>query len=72
MEPRAPGHPRAEPHLWPVVAMGLILAAQVTLLQVGVNRLSWGLYREVFAPAAATLGLAVLAWLLYRHVDGEG
>lgn len=64
-------HPRAEPHLWPVITMGAVLALQVVLLQVAVNRLAWGMYRDVFSPAAATLGLAVAAWLLYRQFDRE-
>lgn len=64
-------HPRAEPYLWPVLLMGAILAVQVALLQVAVNRLAWGMYREVFAPAAAVSALAVLAWLLYRQLDRE-
>ncbi len=64
-----PGHPRAEPYLWPVVTMGSIVAAQVVLLQVAVNRLAWGMYGDVLAPAVATLGLSVAAWLLHRQVD---
>ncbi len=68
MAPRQ-DHPRASPELWPLVTMGGILATQVTLLQVAVNRLAWGMYPAVFAPAVATLGLALLAWLLYRQLD---
>lgn len=62
-------HPRAEPYLWPVLAMGGLLAAQVALLQVAVNRLAWGLYPGVFAPAAGVAGLALVAWLLYSQFD---
>jgi multidrug transporter EmrE-like cation transporter len=68
---REPQHPRAEPHLWPVVAMGAILAAQVALLQVAVNRLEWGLYATVFSPAVGVLALSLAAWLLYRQLDRE-
>jgi cytochrome c-type biogenesis protein CcmH/NrfG len=66
-----PNHPTALPHLWPVVAMGAILAAQVALLQVALNRLIWGMYLAVFAPAVATLGLSLVAWALYSQVDRE-
>jgi hypothetical protein len=59
------------PHLWPVLTMGAILAAQVALLQVAVNRLAWGMYREVFSPAAAVLALGVVSWLLYRQLDRD-
>lgn len=64
-------HPRVEPYRWPLVAMGSILALQVVLMQVAVNRLAWGMYRDVFAPTAATVGLAVAAWLLYRQLDRD-
>lgn len=62
-------HPRAEPFLWPVLAMGGILALQVALLQVAVNRLAWGLYPAVLAPAAGVAGLALVAWLFYSQID---
>lgn len=62
-------HPRAEPDVWPVLAMGGILAAQVALLQVAVNRLAWGLYPAVLAPAAGVAALALVAWLLYLQID---
>ncbi len=65
------GHPRAEPQLWPLVAMSAILAVQVVLMQVALNRLIWGMYLSVYAPAAATLGLSLIAWLLYRAVDED-
>lgn len=68
---RDPKHPRAEPSLLPVLTLAAIVALQVTMLQVGVNRLSWGMYLSVYGPAAATLGLSLLAWLLYRHFDRE-
>ncbi|HYF93259.1 MAG TPA: hypothetical protein VD969_13595 [Symbiobacteriaceae bacterium] len=70
MAPEA-GHPKAAPEIWPVIAMGAILAAQVGLLQVAVNRLAWGMYAQVLAPAAATLGLSLASWFLYRHLDRE-
>jgi hypothetical protein len=66
-----PGHPRAEPHLWPVLSMGSILALQVVLTQVAVNRLAWGMYKEVFSPAVATAGLAILSWVLYSQLDRD-
>lgn len=69
--PESPNHPRAEPYLWPVLTMGAIVALQVALLQVAVNRLSWGIYRDVFAPAVAVLGLSMAAWLLYRQLDKD-
>ncbi|HYF77944.1 MAG TPA: hypothetical protein VD973_12465 [Symbiobacteriaceae bacterium] len=64
-------HPKAESHLWPLLSMGAILALQVALLQVAVNRLAWGMYGEVFSPAVATLALSLVAWFLYRHLDRE-
>ena len=51
--------------------MGTLLALQVVLLQVAVNRLAWGMYAGVFAPAVATAGLSIAAWLLYRQLDRE-
>lgn len=67
----SPQHPTARPDLWPVLAMGAVLAAQVALLQVAVNRLAWGMYGAVFAPAVATLGLSLVAWFLYRQLDRD-
>jgi multidrug transporter EmrE-like cation transporter len=66
-----PGHPRAEPHLWPVVTMGAILATQVALMQVAVNRLAWGMYDAVFSPAVAVAVLAVAAWILFSQLDRD-
>ncbi|HLN62833.1 MAG TPA: hypothetical protein VK464_14925 [Symbiobacteriaceae bacterium] len=66
-----PGHPKAEPHLWPLLTMGAILATQVMLLQVALNRLAWGLYPNVLAPAAGAGALAILAWVLYSQLDRD-
>lgn len=51
--------------------MGAVLAAQVALLQVAVNRLEWGLYPSVFSPAVGVIALSLLAWFLYRQLDRE-
>lgn len=68
MAPRR-SHPRAEPYLWPVLGLGAILALQVALLQVALNRLIWGLYGQVLAPVALILILAVVAWLVHRQAQ---
>lgn len=65
------GHPRAHSHLWPLLTIGSVLAVQVALLQVAVNRLSWGLYESVFAPAVAVLALSLASWFIYRQLDRE-
>jgi len=68
---RSGGHPRAEPDLWPLIAMAVIVACQVAVLQVAINRLAWGMYRAVMPPAVAVMVLAVLAWMLYRQLDRD-
>lgn len=68
---REPNHPRAEPYLWPLLTLGAILALQVALVQVAVNRLSWGLYPSVYPAVSATLLLSLVAWLVYRQLDRE-
>lgn len=68
---REPQHPRAEPHIWPVATVGVILALQVVLMQITLNRLEAGEYASVFSPAVAILVLALASWLIYRQLDRE-
>lgn len=51
--------------------MGAILATQVALMQVAVNRLAWGMYDAVFSPAVAVAVLAVAAWILFSQLDRD-
>lgn len=64
-------HPKSGPRLWQLIAMGVILAIQIALLQVTLNRLVWGYYPRVYAPAVWTLVLSGLSWLLYSFVDRD-
>jgi hypothetical protein len=69
MQPES--HPRAEPRLWQLVALSAILAVQIALLQIALNRLVWGYYPRVYAPAVWTLVLSGVSWLLYTFVDRD-
>lgn len=61
-------HPRAEPYLWPLLTLAAIVAVQLALLQVAVNRITWGLYPDVYTPVAGVLALSLVAWLVYRSI----
>ncbi|HLO03376.1 MAG TPA: hypothetical protein VK191_09715 [Symbiobacteriaceae bacterium] len=63
--------PKAEPRLWQLIALGGILAIQIALLQIALNRLVWGYYPRVYAPAVWALVLSGVSWLLYSFVDRE-
>ncbi len=65
---RGSRHPYADPGLWSLLSIALIVLLQVVLLQVALNRLVWGFYGEVIPPVIGSLLLVILSWFLYRRV----
>ncbi len=51
----------------PLLLVGSLLALQLALLQVALNRLAWGLYGEVLPAVAGVAATYAVVWLVVRR-----